>query len=397
MSLVTQCPKCGSEYEVTADQLKLHDGLVRCGQCNHVFDGLASLKDSLPTLTRKAVESKSAGTASPYSNEQAAPVLDVRAPSVDVHAGAVAPSSATPSTMPAETPAAPPTPDVPQSDKPSADAGAWGQQLLGTSASNPVDDGPFIPSVDRLPRSAPPPSGRFEPSLGGGQPRSVVSTGREPSLGALLNDESQQGVTRGSEGPTIKVMGETRLRGDDPSSAGRTMPEFLEDEEQPSFGSRIYWVLGSIVLALLLIIQSLATFRNDIVASVPSVRPLLVTLCEPLGCEVSYVRQIERIFIVGAALQQDPDASTAADARAYNLRFTLQNRGAYPQPWPAVMVTLTDASGTPVIKKAFMPEAFLPAELLAGPLQAKQEVAVDIPLRVKGMSISGFELSRFFP
>lgn len=389
MSLVTQCPKCGSEYEVTADQLKLHDGLVRCGQCNNVFDGLVSLKDSLPTLTRKAVEPTSAVSAAPDANLQGAPVLDVPAPSGDSQAPATVmpppPSPVTPVTAQHRI-----TVDPPQAPNRASTP-------VITADERAMDDGPFIPSVDRLPRTTPPTSGRFEPSLGRAQPASGVSTGREPSLGSLLNDDGEQGGMGSRTEPAIKVMGESRLRGDDPSAAGRTMPEFLEDEEEPSFGYRVYWVLGSIVLALVLMVQSLVIFRNDIVSTMPGVRPMLATLCAPLGCEVSYVRQIERIFIVGAALQQDPEARTAADARAYNLRFTLQNRGAYPQPWPSVMVTLTDASGTPVIKKAFMPQAFMPAALLAGPFQAKQEVAVDIPLRVKGMSISGFELDRFFP
>lgn len=400
MSLVTQCPKCGSEYDVTADQLKLHDGLVRCGQCSNVFDGLASLKDSLPTLTRKAVEPKPSSGSAPHSNPQAAPVLDVLAKPDD--------AAQEPAPVPTPAPAPAPAPAVPTpSDHPTRTREASGEALSGqrsepSAAPTPtpeprVDDGPFIPSVDRLSKGSGSVAGRFEPRLGGGQPAVNMSTTREPSLGALLNDDGEQAGIASRTEPTIKVMGESRLRGDDPSAAGRTMPEFLEDEDEPSFGARVYWVLGSIVLAVVLLVQSLVVFRNDLVAAVPAVRPLLVSLCAPLGCEVSYVRQIERIFVVGAALQQAPEVQSGADIYAYNLRFTLQNRGPYPQPWPALMVTLTDASGTPVIKKALMPEQFLSAELLAGPFGARQEEAVDIPLKVEGMSIGGFELNRFFP
>jgi len=438
MSLVTQCPKCASEYEVTADQLKLHDGLVRCGQCSNVFDGLACLKDSLPTLTRKAADTQKAAesddaptdnlsVSQPSNDSRLAPVLDVRAdsdsPENNSGAALVPPESPAP-TAPIQPPRQEPiseptpTPTFPPSvadDKPA-------------KLTVPADDGPFTPSVDRIAGNRPQAPGRQEPSLVSGSawagaPKTGVepgftkaagaqlaptsastsatsatpTTAREPSLGSLLADDGEQPGVGSQAEPTIKVMGESRLRGDDPSAAGRTMPEFLEDEDEEPMATRLYWVLGSIVLVLALMVQSLVTFRNDIVSAVPSLRPLLVTVCAPLSCEVSYVRQIERIFIVGSALQQDPEATVPPNQSAYNLRLTLQNRGAYPQPWPALMVTLTDASGTPVIKKALMPSQFLPPELLEGPFQAKQEVGLDIPLRVQGLSISGFELDRFFP
>ncbi|GAB3627215.1 hypothetical protein PTE30175_04615 [Pandoraea terrae] len=41
--LATCCPNCHTVFRVVADQLKLRDGLVRCGQCRHVFDGRAHL------------------------------------------------------------------------------------------------------------------------------------------------------------------------------------------------------------------------------------------------------------------------------------------------------------------------------------------------------------------
>jgi predicted Zn finger-like uncharacterized protein len=56
MSLVTRCPKCQSDFVVSLEQLRAHDGLVRCGQCKHIFDGEAALVSNLPTLTSLAVK-----------------------------------------------------------------------------------------------------------------------------------------------------------------------------------------------------------------------------------------------------------------------------------------------------------------------------------------------------
>jgi predicted Zn finger-like uncharacterized protein len=43
MSMVTQCPECGTAFNVTPEQLFVRDGRVRCGQCKSVFDGLVNL------------------------------------------------------------------------------------------------------------------------------------------------------------------------------------------------------------------------------------------------------------------------------------------------------------------------------------------------------------------
>ncbi len=52
MSIVTQCPGCGTKFRVTPPQLQAQHGMVRCGRCAQVFDGfktLATLPDPAPT------------------------------------------------------------------------------------------------------------------------------------------------------------------------------------------------------------------------------------------------------------------------------------------------------------------------------------------------------------
>lgn len=52
MSMITQCPACGTSFRVTPPQLQAQHGMVRCGRCAHVFDGfgtLATLGDDRPT------------------------------------------------------------------------------------------------------------------------------------------------------------------------------------------------------------------------------------------------------------------------------------------------------------------------------------------------------------
>lgn len=43
MALATQCPHCHTTFKVAHDQLKLRAGLVRCGACKQIFNGIENL------------------------------------------------------------------------------------------------------------------------------------------------------------------------------------------------------------------------------------------------------------------------------------------------------------------------------------------------------------------
>jgi len=43
MSFLSRCPACATTFRVVDDQLKLANGWVRCGACQHVYDALPSL------------------------------------------------------------------------------------------------------------------------------------------------------------------------------------------------------------------------------------------------------------------------------------------------------------------------------------------------------------------
>ena len=45
MSTITQCPTCNTRFKVTQEQLDAHQGLVRCGCCQAVFNATEYLQD----------------------------------------------------------------------------------------------------------------------------------------------------------------------------------------------------------------------------------------------------------------------------------------------------------------------------------------------------------------
>jgi len=48
MSQITRCPSCTTTFKVVADQLRISEGWVRCGQCKEVFDASAHLLPVAP-------------------------------------------------------------------------------------------------------------------------------------------------------------------------------------------------------------------------------------------------------------------------------------------------------------------------------------------------------------
>jgi len=72
MSIVTQCPSCGTTFRVTPPQLQAHQGMVRCGHCAHVFDGFKTLT-TLPDAIRREPPA-------PEVPSEPAPVVENSAP-----------------------------------------------------------------------------------------------------------------------------------------------------------------------------------------------------------------------------------------------------------------------------------------------------------------------------
>ena len=103
MALATQCPHCGTMFRVASDQLKLRGGIVRCGSCQEIFDGSATLVDL------DAVPVKAPAPAEPAPALPSPPVPEF-----------VAEPEAVPEPVPAQAEAAADVPDAVLEDEPLA-------------------------------------------------------------------------------------------------------------------------------------------------------------------------------------------------------------------------------------------------------------------------------------
>ena len=49
MSAITQCPQCGTRFKISQEQIEIHQGMVRCGRCQDVFNAQQYLHDDEPS------------------------------------------------------------------------------------------------------------------------------------------------------------------------------------------------------------------------------------------------------------------------------------------------------------------------------------------------------------
>lgn len=57
MTFAARCPDCGTIFRIVPDQLKISEGLVRCGRCQHVFSAYKHQVTPLPVHSKDPVDS----------------------------------------------------------------------------------------------------------------------------------------------------------------------------------------------------------------------------------------------------------------------------------------------------------------------------------------------------
>lgn len=429
MALTTRCPQCGTTFKLVADQLRIRNGLVRCGVCASVFDGREYLDEAYPQPPAPA---------------------HAGAPRQDILAEPVAPASRYAPAARSKPDAAPHRYSPPAHSKPGAppqrfaapsyfEPDAAPQRFAAPSRSEPETPSqrfaPVAPDVLRTRASAPLRPGRDEPvwRANGYAPVSSehaydlpapgeVATDRanyerddddddahEPYEAAAARDRfyGERKALDGQREPGLHepvdddeaVRGEPRTRYVDDYHSGRTPPSFMDDGAQAHRAQRSrLWGVGCLLLALLLLGLLLYTYRNQVAASFPALRPALESACRPLACSISHERRIERISIMSSSLLAPPGGvSASADTQELMLTVVMRNRYNAPQPWPALSLELKDLADRVAVRKVLYPKDYLPNEVATQPFGANAERRLAVPISVRDIQVNGYQIDKFFP
>jgi predicted Zn finger-like uncharacterized protein len=154
---------------------------------------------------------------------------------------------------------------------------------------------------------------------------------------------------------------------------------------------RVRLALGAASLLLLagLIGQWLLHERDRIAAEWPAARAALAAACATLGCRIEPLRRIEDIAVESSSLTR-----AAGNAEALRLVVALRNRGKLALALPMIELSLTDAGGELVARRA------LSAGELRGPspvLAPAAETTLQAQLANPGGRITGYSVEVFYP
>ncbi|GAB3539618.1 hypothetical protein GCM10027343_07360 [Noviherbaspirillum agri] len=388
MALATQCPHCHTTFRVAHDQLKLRAGLVRCGACKQIFNGIENL------LRPDELESADKPTqAAPPEPPSPQPVFRSSAPpvpdSADVVTRPVAPEIKMPDREPepqSPEPESPPT----EQESPSP---------TETEFSVPAED------IAQRPSTLKPDDPLLRMTL------LEVATERYSAAqrGVPLTAESAEASDRLEQ--TIEDLQSKPWRTKEEAEAeAETEGDALDraeaaDYEEPAFvrqarrrqsigrALRIIMGTGSVLLFFGLLAQCAYIFRDEIAARFPETRPTLVEACSYLDCQVGLPAQIESVSIESSELQ-----TVSTNANTFSLTVLLRNQGATEQAWPHIELTLNDANEKPIARRVFAPREYLPPppDLSRG-LAPDSEQPIKIFFELSQLKASGYRVYLFYP
>jgi predicted Zn finger-like uncharacterized protein len=378
MSLATRCTSCGTAFRVVQDQLKVSEGWVRCGRCNDVFNALEGLFD----LGRDAPadwneRSEPPAQAASRTSESAA-----RALSEDERTARFEKTLRLP---PAAEIASPPhakaTPrraaSTAEDDRDGvANDGDEDAQTadLGELLADPIDARLFGPR--KRAEAAPKPAGELD-----GRDRVEFSDARFDS--DLFADNPSEIDTELVVLPASDAGASTLENAAHPEFVRRAdrRARWQSTPARAALGAAA--LLASVVLAL----QVAHHYRDTVAARWPGLRGPLVAWCRIAGCRIEAPRRIDDVLVESTALTR------AAAQDAFILSVTLRSRSELTLALPSIDLTLTDANGRLVARRALAPRDLRAPEVIA----PRAEAPLQVMLSAGTSSVVGYTVEIFYP
>jgi predicted Zn finger-like uncharacterized protein len=313
--MFTVCPKCALTLVVTAADLRVAQGYVRCGRCLNVFNALARLSEERP-----------AGAPEP--------------------ADTTAPRSPTETPAPSQPPASASAPDDAGEIEIELDSGS----VLVTSArppATPAGAAQHEPRVDEPGPAAPVPgASQHAPAV-----TAVAETSAQATSAAPLQAKPESSSPAEAPGAP-----QTNTSQEPPESA------FQLAARRPRAG--LAWTLGAGALTIALALQVVNHYRDALAAN-PSLMGPLSAVYSALG-----VKLAPRWNIHAYDVRQLGASVTGATAGEIVVRASVKNSASRAQPLPLLRVTLQDRFGNRIAARDVPPGDYLPSSAAAGSLLA---------------------------
>lgn len=394
MALATQCPHCQTTFRVAHDQLKLRAGLVRCGYCKEIFNGIENL---LPSEDATAPTPAPATPAAPVVAEpppiQPSPATSV--PDEDTGESADASSIATPDEAD-EAEDQTETEQASDEEPEVAKAPAASKIDFEIPAGFERDADVYVPDPDYEANKPEDPLQRmtlldFTRELPDEiNAENTASTYDPNELDQAIND-LQRKPWRGSR-KSAKAATEDALDEVDADDE----PDFLKRgrrKQRLSRKVRLFLSVSCFILLIAALLQGTYIFRNQIAGWFPQAKPALINACELLGCRIDLPAQIDQVSIESSELQ-----TLANDKDTFVLTTLLRNYSSTYQEWPHIELTLNDSNEKALLRRVFTPADYLNnSEDVRIGFGANSERSVKLSFELSQLKASGYRVYLFYP
>ncbi len=362
MSLITQCPACNTLFKVVADQLKISQGWVRCGQCKEVFDASAHLTHSLPV--QEPVEP---GTTTQSSvgelAKQTAPMMTESEMSSETFSGNDAvDGSSEESAAPTSLPAA-------------QEMGIKPVEVVASKIA--FGNNPEFASSDWV-NSVHPPSP--EPTVEPSNSSDIDALGAELGYGQAAQDLRTSDLLAPAE----------------PSPT----PTFVRQAQQAQRQRSPWAHAGLWVLALVLftagILQVILHERDRIVAIYPRLQSSMTDLCRSVGCTMGPLKNIEAIVVDASSFNKIRGDSKS---ELYKITLNLKNNGPLPVALPHIELSLNDTQDQTIVRRVLNPADVGAVQFVLsarGEFNGSATVQIDTA-QLGGSRVAGYRIWAFYP
>lgn len=402
MALATQCPHCHTTFRVAHDQLKLRSGMVRCGSCQHIFNGIEHLAATQGSPAPIEASKKSPDTDDTDVSTASTSLPHAPAPIAPTHTG-LSPESRI-------VHLAPSVPDESDSLDFALDPLSFDSASRSKTPASSSEVHTFNAQPPSLPVAA-------EPDLADRNEELEEAASFPPSSflinKALLNTETteaEDAVFEEAEFSTDLAvsedplwdqaisMSEARIEEYPPVFGLSDEPDFVKHgrrKQSHKRAMRIALWLSIFFFSVSLFVQSTYIFRDLIAAWYPPSKPFLMQECEWIGCQIGLPMQIDTLTIEPndrALLSLDKNKTI------YEFNVLLHNHSTLPQAWPYIELTLNEASGQAVMRRIFKPSDFpLPASDIAKGIAPESEQSVRFFFRLSQIQAAGYTVKVFYP
>ncbi len=418
MALATQCPYCHTAFRVVNDQLKLHAGIVRCGACKQTFNGIEHLlapnlvpgqaagqaetpPSSIPITGPASIPASGAAPAQTLSantgtSTAIAPLHRASNTALtddqhieemarnDLHADDDASNSpvlprvregieTVQARQETHFPRYAPLEDlVDNPDQFGLETQAtlmneldwdWSMKeeqpasaektIVDNSAetagqANPLAVEATIPAAATALKKKSLAEQYLDPKS---DSDSDSRSSAEPDMRTYRADSTDDAVHNDSISDELISGDSAEVRAD------ADKPDFvIKAERKQKHGkmTRLLMSLLPLLLLLTLAAQAVYSERDTISAYFPQSKALLVTACQQLHCQIDLPARIEMLSIESNELEK-----LDTTGRTFALSLQLQNKAVTAQKWPVLELTLNDAAGKAIMRRAITPKDYL--------------------------------------